>query len=192
MSGTSPTACPRCGATGCGGACACLTEAPDRCAGRALWGAVDAARDVVSRLGLRAYTVHLVRTKWSGGARGLGLEGVVWERPILPTPAVQDVGALRQEVVMIGTAEAGSVRVSEVSPRYTEADLSGLEPDGSPVPEDESVYWEVRMALGDPLREVRRRFVLAGVPSYDPTNFEWVLQLTRARDDRTPVGEPPW
>ncbi len=190
---SAPTACVRCGATGCDdGACANLTASPDRCAARPLWGAVDAARDIVSQLGLRAYTVHQVRTKWGGGARGVGIEGVVWERPILPTPAVQDVGSLRQELGMGGTGEAGSVRVTEVSPRYTEADLSGLDPDGAPVPDDESVYWEVRMALGDPLREVRRRFVVAGVPSYDPTNFEWVLQLTRARDDRTPTGDPPW
>lgn len=151
---------------------------------------VDAARDVYTQLGVRSYRVILVRTRWSGGERGAGTEEVIAETPILPTPNVSDMTALTQETMSVGTEEQGTVRVTEISARYTENDLLGLSAKAEPIPDDQSFYWEIQDLNGGPADSPRRRFIPKSAPDYDAQNLEWKIVLQRQMGDRTRMGEP--
>lgn len=185
-------ACATCGATDCGGACAAFTDPDDVVGGLtdALIPVVDAARDLYAQLGSRAYHVLLVRTRWTGGERGVGVEQVVAEAQVLPIPLVADMTALVARLQAVGVEEVGDVRLTEVSGRYTENDLSGLGPSGEPIPDDEQFYWELHDAEATAAESPRRRFVLARAPSYDATRFEWTVVLRRVAGDRTRAGDP--
>lgn len=183
----------RCGAQNCDGSCGEAFTIPEDVTCnlvKELTPTVDAVRDIHTQLGTRGYIVKVVRTVWSGGERGVGVEQVMWEKHILPTPLISDVKAVRQELLSIGTQEMGEVQVSEISPRYTEDDLMGRESDGSPVPKDQVVYWEIQDDIGNPNGSTRRRFTPIAAPFRDPTQFEWSIQLVRARGDRTRAGYP--
>jgi hypothetical protein len=150
---------------------------------------VDSVRDIYTQLGARPYRVRMVRTRWTGGMRGVGVEEVVCETPILPTPRVSDLANLSQELLPIGMEEVGQVRISEISPRYTEDQLVGRDNDGTPVSSDTEFYYEIEFVRPDS-DGVRRRFIPTGVPNYNPTQFQWWIDLRRAHDDRTRAGDP--
>lgn len=151
---------------------------------------IDDARNVLTEIGARLYVVRVVRTRWSGGERYMGVEQVVAEETVLPTPAVTSMTALEREQTNAGTQETGTITVSEISPRYTENQLLGLDADGTPVPADESVYWEVQDVSPSNVDSPRRRFVLAAAPDYDELGFGWSVKLQRVQGDRTRMGEP--
>lgn len=148
---------------------------------------VDHLRDIYTCLGARMYVVVLVKTRWSGGRRGVGQEQVISEEPILPTPLVLDEGALRKTQFGVGSVEQGSIKVTEISMRYTEDQLCGRGLNGEPTPKDEQFYWEVRDSA--PGADVRR-YTVDVVPVLDPLNFGWSIGLRRQQGDRTRAGDP--
>lgn len=148
---------------------------------------VDSARDILTRLGARPYTVRLIWTRWSGGERGVGIEEVVRDEPILPTPEV-DLGSLARDAQPVGALDAGSVRVAQISARYTEDFLLGRACDGAAIPEDQNFYWEIAQATSDGCT-IRRRFIPSGVPTLEATKFQWTVQLTKVAEDRTRAGD---
>lgn len=154
---------------------------------RSLVPCVDAIRDIYTCFGARAYEVVLVHTKWTGGERGVGQEEVVSEEKILPTPKVSSLAELDTVLEAIGEQEMGSLRISEISGRFTEAFLTGRR-DGRPIPDDENFYWEVRF-LGVDGSVTRRRFSPDSAPNYEPLKFQWVIVLTRTVQDRTDDGQ---
>lgn len=157
---------------------------------RCLIPVVDSLRDLRVKFGLRPYLVRIIRTKWTVDERGEGVEFVLHEFPILPTPRVSDLTALTTEVQSIGLDESGSVLLTEVSGRYTEDQLRGLDVDGSPVPDDENIFYEIEFPRVDGKPSERRRFVLRSAPTYLPGEFQWQLRLEQSHEARGRSGEP--
>jgi len=153
---------------------------------------VDRIRDLYTRFGARPYRVTIVRTRFSGAHRGVGVEQVVHELELMPTPLVVDMRALTEVVTPVGVNEQGVVQLQYVSGRYTEEQLLGIGPDGTPVAANETVYYEIEFFRRDGGASERRRFVRDSVPTYNSLQFQWLITLTsvlenRARD-RTPEG----
>lgn len=148
---------------------------------------VDSARDIATCLGARPYEVALVWTRWSGLERGIGVEEVVRRDVLLPTPLIGDLTALSAALQPIGVEEVGSITVTEISPRFTEDYLCGRADDGTPIPDEESFYWEVTFNRPDGPGP-RRRFALRSAPTLQATDAQWVVSLVRASEDRTRAG----
>lgn len=148
---------------------------------------IDCARDLFTSLGVRSYQVMLVKTQWSGGERGRGQESVVWEQMLLPTPKVAELTSIRRDLEALGTIEAGTLRVSEISARYSEDLLTGLGEDGSKLPKDMQFYWEVNfISPGTP--SIRRRFIPKAAPSLNLAKIQWVVDLVKVSDDRLRIS----
>jgi len=175
--------CASCGQS----VCYCATElegtAIDCTLVASLTNTVDCIRDIATTLGARPYQVLLVWTRWSGGARSQGIEEVIREESILPTPLVADISSVALSMQSIGIAEEGDVRITEISPRFNEDYLSGRGEDGSAIPPDQSFYWEVRRRTSDGL-SMRRRFRLSGAPMHEATKFQWKVTLKKIAEDR--------
>jgi hypothetical protein len=146
-------------------------------------------RDLRVRFGLRPYIVRIIRTQWTTGERGEGAEYVSHVLDLLPTPLVADLSALTEIVQPIGLDEIGSVVLSEISGRYTEDQLRGLDIDGTPVGEDEQIFYEIEFPRPDGRAGERRRFFLRSAPAYQPERFQWTLRLEQAREGRSRAGE---
>lgn len=147
--------------------------------------AVDRVRDIATKLGVRAYTVALVRTRWSGGARGEGQEIVESVDLILPTPRVSDVASITEQIEATGRTERGIVRVDQISGRYTEDTLLGNSVDGSGAEADQQFWWEIQylpVSIGA-TAEIRR-FEIAKAPEYMAGKVYWKVYLRRAYSDR--------
>jgi len=153
---------------------------------------VDEIRDINAQLGIRPYEVSMIKTRWSGGERGVGVEEVVECRKIMPYPKVSTLNALDTVVQAVGEQEMGQIRVTEISARYSENELLGKQADGSDVPADQDFYWEVRLLAMDG-RGWRRKFTVSAAPSLIMANgngsLEWQVTLMRAIADRTREGE---
>lgn len=158
--------------------------------GRKLIGVVDRLRDLNSRLGFRPYEVRVVRTRWTGGERGDGQEIVIWEQPILPTPLIASMDGVSRVVNIVGLDEIGSVRLSEVSGRYAEGFLSGVDETGNPQDPDTQFFYEVIFPTPGTISDgaPRRRFFPVSAPSYDATKFQWSISLQRSHVDRRSDG----
>lgn len=153
-----------------------------------LTGCVDSIRDLYTCFGARAYQVSLIWTRWSGGERGEGVEEVIRRELILPTPKVAELTSLRRDLQPIGIDEVGSLRVSEISPRFNEDILVGRSDSGEPIPEDQSFFWEIEFQRPPGQQGVRRRFTTKSTPSYDPLRFQWQIDLLRSSEERTRSG----
>lgn len=153
---------------------------------------VDRLRDLNTKFGVRPYVVHVVRTRWSGGARGMGLEVVVQDVALLPTPRATDLTGLTLQVENIGSIEAGSLRISEISASYTEDQLSGRDANGNPPGPEEQVYYEVYLPGSDGTftSGKRRRFTIRSAPWYAAGKVQWQVMLERAAGDRDAAGGP--
>jgi hypothetical protein len=163
-----------------------VTTAPGQCGLAAdLAGCIDDALNIYTELCLRAYAVSIVRTRWTGGERGVGQEEFLCRHEILPVPRVVFSG-LQKQLLEVGSNEQGQVTVSEISSRYSEDFLSLLQPGGGPVDEAQQAYYEVSYPGGQ-----RRRFALRGVPVYDPEAVLWSVYLTRSGDDRSRLNGDP-
>lgn len=193
--------CTSCGSSACGGTP--CTTAPrntvftvqdSQCfAGslsRQLIGPADAIRDLATKFGMRPYVVRMIKTRWSGGARSLGDEFVIGDEALLPTPLVLDMMTLTPIVSPIGTDEQHGILLTEVSGCYTEEQLSGADVDGTPVPADQSFYYEVEFLRPDNRDSERRRFNLNSAPAYSPGDAQWQVRLERSRPERTRAGYP--
>ncbi len=151
---------------------------------------VDLARNIITRLGLRAYAVKIIHTGWSGPRRGEGQEYVLREMEILPVPLISSLNGLSESMTPMGLDEVGTLQLSEVSGRYSEAEILGTLINGMPLdPVGEQAYYEITfLRTGTP---IRRRFSVNNVPSYNATGFEWTVSLIRARSDRDELtGDP--
>ncbi len=150
----------------------------------------DTLRDLRTKFGMRPYEVHIIRTRWTGGERGLGEEYTKSDLVILPTPRLVDLTSLAEIVQPIGLDEIGIVTLDEISGRFTEDQLRGFHDDGTPPDADENVFYEVVFPQtdGSTGNAQRRRFFPVSAPHYTAGKFEWVLRLERARPDR-PRGD---
>lgn len=160
--------------------------------GRIMVGVADSLRDLFTVFGLRPYLVRLVRTRWTGGARNLGEESVINDpEQLLPTPLILDIMTLQPIVSAIGSTEMNAVMLTEVSGCYTEEQLRGIDSDGTPIPPDQSFYYEVEFLRVDGQPGQKRRFNLNTVPEYAADSFQWRLKLERARPDRVRATGAP-
>lgn len=150
---------------------------------------VDQIRNIFTVLGARPYHVSLIHTQWSSGMRGGGVEQVIRKVDVLPTPLIADLNDIQKELMSIGTEEVGVLKVSEISPRFTEDQLTGISDNGEPVPEDQQFYWEIFFPRPNG-PGVRRRFTVRGTPNYDALNFQWTVILIKQYEDRDRQGNP--
>lgn len=149
----------------------------------------DTIRDLKTSLGARPYRVALVRTRWSGTERGVGVEEVTSDEPILPTPKVSALTALQATVQSNGLDELGQIQVTEISARYTENCLRGLGPLGEAPEDNEQFYWEIAFPQTNGA-DLRRRFALSSAPTLDAVNFQWRATLVKTGEDRARNGDP--
>lgn len=158
---------------------------------RSLVSVADNIRNLYASFGLRPYVVRIIKTRWSGGRRGVGAESVVSDVPLLPVPLISDMASISEVNTASGVDEFGSLVVSQISGSYTEGFLRGQDDQGRPVAVDEQFYWEIEFpppcagADGD-----RRRFVVSGAPMYKSDAFQWSVRLEKARMDRARNGDP--
>lgn len=144
----------------------------------------------MSRAGLRPYSVSIIRARATGQRhRGDGVTEVVGEWPILPTPLVGDLTAITQMLESDQLREQGSLLLSEISLRYTEAVLLGRGDTGDPIPSGEVVFYEIRLLDGSGRITQRRKFVADSAPNYDATKAMWSISLRRAPWDRDRAGQ---
>lgn len=152
---------------------------------------VDCWRHISSELGARPYRVFVVKTRWTGKRRGEGIEIPVFEEELTPTPKVDPISAIQQQLQDIGLDEVGTVNVAELSPRYTSNFLMGRDEQGRGIAANESFFWEIvliRNKANEPQK--RRRFMVAGVPAYEANKLQWSVRLVRAGNDREEDGTP--
>lgn len=150
---------------------------------------IDSVRELNADYGLRPFRVFLVKTRWTGGARGRGVETVVSEEEILPMPKVETLASINMVMMTVGTDENGDVRISEISLKYDENKLMGRGPGGEPLDNAESFRWELQnIARGE---SWRRSFVVRGVPDFKPGQMQCTVVLARAgQHDRKIDGTP--
>lgn len=151
---------------------------------------IDELRQLNTDFGLRPYRVYLIRTRWSGKRRGEGVETVFSEKEVTPTPKIDQISSLQNQLLDIGLDETGQLTVSEISPRYTETELTGVAQDGAEIPRNETFYWEVDLSRGDLDAKRRRRFVPKTAVYYDAENLQWTVTLTRVGNDRESDRRP--
>lgn len=147
---------------------------------------VDDARQLLTDFGMRPYRVFSVVIAWSGGEIGRGTESVLRETEMLPTPRVQ-MATLRSDARDAGRLERGIVKLDQISPRYTEDDLSALFPRA--LKRGEQAFIEVRMDRRDGADVRRRRFGYSDVPRRQPDRFDWAVDMTPQDDRRTNGGQ---
>ncbi len=151
---------------------------------------VDRIRDIYTRLGARPYRVFIVRTRFAGPRQGMGVEQVVSELELLPTPLVVDMRGLSEMVTPVGVNEQGIVQLQYISGRYTEEMLLGIGSTGQPLPANETVYYEIIFFRRDGGPPERRRFVRDAVPTYNALQFQWQVNLVSALENRSRDGTP--
>lgn len=156
---------------------------------RQLIGVADNLRDLYTSFGLRPYRLKLIKTKWSGGKRGIGVEEVSFERLIDPTPLVLDLSALQEIVQPVGLDEVGAIRVEQISGRFTEDMLRGHDDLGTPPSADEQVFYEIEFPTPGDGDSFRRRFFLRTAPMYFADRFQWVITLEKSHEDRARSGD---
>ena len=155
---------------------------------RKLVNVVDKARDLAVRIGTRPYAVRIVRTRWSGGYRGGGVEVLESSIDILPVPRVLAIDSITRKPDRIGVMDAGTIEISGISGAYTEDDLALTTPGGASDDDAVSAWWEVEFIRPDGGPSKRRRFAVTAAPSYDASALGWKVQLTIAYEALTPDG----
>jgi len=164
---------------------------PNRSPGRSLveslGGLVDDLRQMQTDFGMRPYRLFSVVVKWTGGSSGRGDAVVVSERELLPTPKLLGTEALQGVASPGGYLNRGSVRLVQVSPRYTEDDVRALF-HVQPLPTDCDGFIEMRIDARDGVTD-RRRFIVSSPPFRNAERFEWVVPINSQQGDRTRSGE---
>lgn len=149
----------------------------------------DSVRDIYTQLGLRTYSIKIIRTSWSGGRRGVGIEYIKEQLDVLPTPKISSMDEITEVLQPIGLDELGSIRLSEISGRFTEDELLGRIPNGIPIDKDEQVFYEIEFPRADGISGVKRRFVPRSAPYYEASTLQWSVRLERTREDRSRNGD---
>jgi hypothetical protein len=162
----------------------------DQTLARTLIPVADNLRDLFTQFGLRPYRVKVVRVQWSDGARDQGTPIVVAENHLLPTPKMTGLDGVSEVLNPVGLDEQGSVVISQISGRYTEENLRGMDDDGTPIADNEEFFYEVEFISESGQPTFRRRFQLRGAPAYFAGKFEWQITLERTREDRARNGDP--
>jgi hypothetical protein len=150
---------------------------------------VDKIRDLHTVFGRRPYVVRIIRSKWSGPKRGRGTEIFVSESCLSPTPLVSDLSSLQEVLTPIGFNEMGAVQVSEISGRYSEEFLLGVDSDGNQLNPNESFFWEIEYPRRDGKPSQKRRFHVQSTPTYSAARFQWSVSLNAVDQDRARNGE---
>lgn len=148
----------------------------------------DQLRDLRVSFGLRPYNVRIIRTRWTGSTRGVGDEFVTFEMVLLPTPNVRDLSTLSEIVQPIGLDEVGAVLLNEISGRYSEQALRGLDSTGTPLGNNENIFYEIEFPRLDGGPSEKRRFFLRSAPMYRADKFDWQVRLEKSHENRTPQG----
>jgi hypothetical protein len=147
--------------------------------GDVLVGVVDGIRrDVRAALGTRPHEVAIVTRTWSSGRPGIGTPtDVVLE--LDPPPMVTDLG-LRSDLRPAGREEEGDILLTEVSLRYTEAELH---PSTAGATE-----WAYRITDAHG-QQLRTRFYTVAKPLAGPRRgdhasdaTDWAITLRRIED----------
>lgn len=169
-------------------------------------GFADRLRQLNTNFGLRSLRVFVVWVRWTGERQGDGLEQVIYEQELLPTPKVTGLDGITWNVVSAGKLPDGSIRLDEVSLSYKREFLTGRVipvPNGAS-PETVRVqdrtsefFYEVR----DDGRDEgpcdannggghrRMRFRLLGEPMRKESMVCWSFSLQRMSEDRSMTGE---
>jgi len=150
----------------------------------------DQLRDLLTKFGLRTYQVSLVRVQWSGGRRGVGAATVKSQTVLEPTPKIGDLNGLTEILTPIGLNDQGSILLTQISGRYTEEELLGLDEYGNDIPLDEEFFYEIEFPRTDGKPSEMRRFFPRSVPSYKPGGLQWTVRLEKANEDRDRNGDP--
>lgn len=149
----------------------------------------DSLRDLFTKFGLRPYVVRMVRVRWNGIERGVGLPQVESETIVEPTPKLSDYTALTELVQPIGLDEQGGIVLSEISGRYTEFQLRGLKDDETELPPNVEFFYEVEFPRPDGQPATKRRFFNRSAPEYNSGALQWTLRLEKASADRQLNGD---
>lgn len=168
-------------------------------------------QSIATPFGVRAYRVFLTWTRWSGAARGEGVESVQHRVEILPTPRVSDLTAVTYRQMGFGVVPEGSLRVDRISSyAYTEDELRGLkvpcpvngQPMPPPAPAQEGAAFPIQFSArtsffyevvedgrGDNPPE-RPRYRLMAQPWRRTDGMEWTIVLQREDRDMDRDGQP--
>lgn len=136
---------------------------------------VDDLRQMYTDFGLRPYRLFSIVTNWTGGAKGRGDQVIKTETELLPTPLITNVDSLRGDLKSGGNTERGGVRVSEISPRFTEDDIREIF-HLQPLPAGHEAFLEMRVDGRDG-NTIRRRFTIQGAPWRRADRFDWTIRL---------------
>jgi hypothetical protein len=134
-----------------------------------LYAVADDIRQIYTDFGMRPYRVFSVVYACDAGD-GRGPMRLISELEFLPTPFV-DMRPLRSEIKPAGEVTRGLIAISQISPRYTERQISSAILD-RPLTHNETAFVEVRVDARDGTT-IRRRILIVDVPWRNPDNFGW-------------------
>jgi hypothetical protein len=106
---------------------------------------------------------------------------------------VEDLTALASNPFSAGKYPVGSIRVREISGRYTVAQLEGRmipEEDEEEVPQPYEFFYEIVEDGRHEANPRRQRFRPASAPFFDAENQQWVIVLERTSGDMGTDGRP--
>lgn len=142
----------------------------------------DRLRKLEVRLGARPWRVFVRLYRWTGAEKWHGTREMVREIELTPAPIVRDEGSLRNAILSGGARPEGTVRLAEISPRYTEADLDILT---APLQATEEVTIEIVHDARDGADPMVRSFSPAAKPERDVLGLQWTLPLTLTQEQRS-------
>jgi hypothetical protein len=160
-----------------------LNPSPQTSLAESLGATIDLARQIAVDIGLRPYLVFSVVIRWSGGEPHRGNPTVIWERPFLPVPKVENIEQLNKELRPFGTVSRGEIRLTKLSPRYTADDIALMFP--CELRKSDEHFVEVRIDERDG-RTNRQRYTVSGVP--ERKTFEWTVRLEKQDEARLRNG----
>lgn len=169
----------------------------------------DRLRQLNTRFGLRSKRIFLVWTTWSGVERGEGVEVLLAQVELLPTPRVSDLTAIARRPFPPGIFPEGALRVDQISagaytldvlngksiPRATtsapRADVgqgvNGKTIEKASNPRIDFWYELQEDGRGDDPAE-RQRYRVFGGPSRSEGSLYWAVNLERADESRNRLG----
>lgn len=160
---------------------------PEDSLANCLGAVADDLRQLYTAFGLRPYRLFSIVTRWTGGEHGRGDEVLVSEVELLPTPRVS-LSGLRGSLSDGGLRERGTLRVDQISPRYTEDDINAIF-HVHPLPASHTGWIEMREDARDGSKMIRRRFVVQGTPARHADRFSWEVDLTQQDPSRNRLGQ---
>lgn len=110
----------------CGGGCLGGCSPARRTLATRLQSLADTGRAINARFGMRAYRVFLVWLWWEAGEDGAGQAQVARRVELTPIPRVTDLTSITYSPVNAGVLPVGSLRVDQISGRYSAEHLAGL------------------------------------------------------------------